>query len=100
MTPDASFRPVTQPKKRSKSVPKDMILVDSEAKDRHDQLKEWRKTFAKKNDIPAFMVFSNKTLTDLANKNPKTLTELEDVYGFGPVKIDNIGEQVLEQLKL
>lgn len=86
-------------KKRSKSVPKEMILVDDEAKKRHDHLKDWRKAYAKKNDLPAFMIFSNKSLTDLANKNPQSLDELEKVYGFGPAKVEGMGEEILESLK-
>ena len=76
-----------------------MILVDDDAKKRHDHLKEWRKAFAKKNDLPAFMIFSNKSLTDLANKNPQTLDELESVYGFGPAKVEGMGQEILDSLK-
>ncbi len=100
-TPDPSIeiRPTRQVKKKSKTVPKDLILKDSDAQKRHDHLKEWRKAFAKKNDIPAFMVFSNKTLIDLSNKNPQDLDELQEVYGFGPAKVDGLGDQLLESLK-
>ena len=86
-------------KKKSRSVPKEMILVDDQAKARHDHLKDWRKTFAKRNDLPAFMIFSNKSLTDLANKNPQTLDELEQVYGFGPAKVEGMGDEILASLK-
>lgn len=85
--------------KPSKSVPKELILIDDEAKQRHDFLKDWRKSYAKQNDIPAFMVFSNKTLIDLANKNPQDLDELHNVYGFGPAKVEGMGYELLKCLK-
>lgn len=66
---------------------------------RADVLKEWRRQYADANDIPAFLVFSNKSLEDLARKNPTTLSELEDVYGFGEHKVEHLGKMVLEQLR-
>jgi ATP-dependent DNA helicase RecQ len=61
-------------------------------------LRTWRKEYADEKDIPAFLVFSNKTLEDLARKNPSTLEELEAVYGFGPQKTEHLGPLVLERL--
>jgi ATP-dependent DNA helicase RecQ len=95
---DPNYMTPLRAKKKAKVVPKELILVDDRAKRRHDQLKEWRKAYAKKNDIPAFMVFSNKTLLDLANKNPQDLSSLEEVYGFGPVKVEQLGADLLQAL--
>ena len=65
---------------------------------RAEVLKEWRKSYADENDIPAFIVFSNKTLRDLAVKNPKTLDDLMRVYGMGPHKVEHLGKHILAQL--
>lgn len=65
---------------------------------RAEILKKWRKDYSEEKDIPAFLVFSNKTLFDLAKKNPKTLDELESVYGMGPHKVEFLGESILSQL--
>jgi ATP-dependent DNA helicase RecQ len=48
--------------------------------------------------MPAFLVFSNRTLEDLARKAPGTLNELEEVYGLGPQKIEVFGKELLEIL--
>lgn len=72
-----------------------MKVLSREGELRMEILKEWRKSYADSLDIPAFLVFSNKTLHDLAIKNPKTLSELETVYGMGPKKIENFGKKVL-----
>lgn len=72
--------------------------LSSQEQIRYEMLREWRKNYAEKNDIPAFIVFSNKALRSLATKNPQTLDELRDVYGFGDHKVEHLGELVLEQL--
>jgi ATP-dependent DNA helicase RecQ len=61
-------------------------------------IKEWRLEYARSQDMPAFLVFSNRTLEDLARKAPGTLTELEEVYGLGPQKIEVFGKELLEIL--
>ena len=49
--------------------------------------------------MPAFLVFSNRTLEDLARKAPGTLTELEEVYGLGPQKIEAFGKELLSVIR-
>lgn len=73
-------------------------IADSQAEARRLILKDWRKLYAKTNDVPAFVVFSDRTLLDLANKNPKNLGELERVYGFGPAKVESLGPHILKEL--
>ena len=73
-------------------------VLSREGELRAELLKEWRKSYADKLDVPAFLIFSNKTLHDLAVKNPKSLEELESVYGLGPKKIENFGSKLLAEL--
>ncbi len=61
-------------------------------------LKDWRRDYAEEEGIPAFMVFSDKSLRDLIVKNPTDETELESVYGFGEKKIETIGHLILDVL--
>lgn len=58
-------------------------------------LREWRKAYAEEHDLPAFVVFSNKSMEDLAIKNPKTLEVLSEVYGFGAKKVEHLGPTLL-----
>ena len=85
--------------KKAKVTDRSEKLESPEAELRSTQLREWRKSYASENDIAAFIVFSNRTLVDLANKNPRTLEELKRVYGFGDHKIEAIGAQVLAELR-
>jgi ATP-dependent DNA helicase RecQ len=74
------------------------VLHGAEAEVRASVLKDWRKKYASDKDIAAFIVFSNKTLIDLANRNPASLTELIDVYGMGPQKVETFGPEILAEL--
>jgi ATP-dependent DNA helicase RecQ len=84
--------------KKPKAMDRSETLESKEAELRAEVLREWRRTYAAENDIAAFIVFSNRTLIDLANKNPRTLEDLSRVYGFGDHKVGAIGSLVLAQL--
>ena len=60
------------------------------------RLKDWRRALSNELSIPAFMIMHDKTLIDLAQKKPMTMTELENVHGLGPTKIMKYGEELLE----
>ena len=66
---------------------------------RMEALRAWRKDYAKQNDVPAFVVFSDKTLRELILKNPRGPKELLEVYGIGEHKVDTFGEAVLSVLR-
>ena len=48
--------------------------------------------------MPAFVVFSNRTLEEIARADPQTLGELAAVQGVGPAKLAWYGEAVLAEL--
>lgn len=72
--------------------------LGSEAESRALILKDWRKSFARERDLPAFMIFSDRTLKDIAQKNPRSLKALEGIYGMGPSKIEMFGSLILKEL--
>lgn len=65
---------------------------------RFELLKDWRKGKASELDVPAFVIFSDKTIRHLAKADPKSTAELENIYGFGEVKIERFGSDVLRVL--
>lgn len=90
----------TRPKK-SKKKKKEALFeptLSNEQQWRSEAIREWRKEYAKEKDIPAFMVFSDKTLRDLVLRAPTDKDELSRVYGFGDKKIELLGDMVLEKL--
>lgn len=59
------------------------------------ELKTWRFERAKEIGKPAFVVFSNAALAGIAHLRPTTLTELMEVPGIGPSKLNAYGEEIV-----
>lgn len=64
------------------------------------KLREWRREKSKELDVAAFVILSDRSLRELSVKNPKSIVELESIYGFGQVKIEKFGQEVLAELLL
>lgn len=63
-----------------------------------DGLRAWRSEAARELGAPAYIVFSDATLTAIAEAMPSTADELLDIPGVGPVKVQKFGADVLEIL--
>jgi DNA helicase-2/ATP-dependent DNA helicase PcrA len=61
-------------------------------------LKAWRLERARKDEVPAFVVFHDSTLEEIARRRPKELWELAKVAGVGPTKLERYGDEVLATL--
>ena len=61
-------------------------------------LKEWRLARARAEEVPAYVVFNDRTLAELVARTPRTLAELAAVPGIGPAKLERYGSELLEQL--
>ena len=58
-------------------------------------LKRWRLQRATADDLPAYVVFHNSTLAEIAGRRPRDLSELSTVPGVGPSKLERYGRDVL-----
>jgi DNA helicase-2/ATP-dependent DNA helicase PcrA len=63
-----------------------------------EALKEWRLRRARADEVPAYLVFHNSTLKEIAGRRPRSLTELAAVPGVGPQKLERYGDEVLAAL--
>jgi DNA helicase II / ATP-dependent DNA helicase PcrA len=63
-----------------------------------EALRKWRLDRAKADGIPAYVVFHDTTLAEIATQAPKNLMELASIAGVGPAKLDRYGEEVLARL--
>ena len=59
-------------------------------------LRVLRKSIADQQGVPAYIVFSDKTLRAMAEGRPSTPEELLAVSGVGPLKLERYGEAFLE----
>ncbi len=62
-------------------------------------LKKWRLERSRADDVPAYVVFKNSTLADIAARRPASLRELATVPGVGPAKLERYGDAVLSVLQ-
>ena len=65
----------------------------------YDALRETRSRLAREESVPAYVVFSNATLADMAEKAPRTMAELLRVSGVGEVKARRYGAAFLEAIR-
>jgi DNA helicase-2/ATP-dependent DNA helicase PcrA len=63
-----------------------------------DALRQWRKETALEADVPAFVVFTDATLTAIAEARPESLEQLATLPGVGASKLEKYGEAVLAVL--
>ncbi|HET8767779.1 MAG TPA: ATP-dependent DNA helicase UvrD2 [Pedococcus sp.] len=60
-----------------------------------EKLRAWRLAVAKEASVPAYVVFTDATLTAIAEREPGTEGELAQISGVGVRKLGMYGEQVL-----
>ncbi|WP_040797869.1 DNA helicase RecQ [Nocardia higoensis] len=89
-------RPVRQPRgAKGRTVAADLPPADVAV---FEKLREWRAATAKEQGVPAYVVFHDTTLREIAARKPASLAELGGVGGVGENKLAKYGEQVLEVL--
>ena len=64
-----------------------------------EQLRTWRAGAAKERGVPAYVVFPDATLRELATRRPGTLHELSAIGGVGEKKLEAFGEALLGVLR-
>ena len=60
-----------------------------------ERLKEWRKSRARADGVPAYVIFHDKTLEEIADLLPKDWADLAAISGVGPTKLERYGDEVL-----
>ncbi len=64
-----------------------------------EQLRTLRLKLAQEAGVPPFVVFSDKTLRDMASRMPVTEEEFLEVNGVGLSKLEKYGEPFMEEIK-
>jgi ATP-dependent DNA helicase RecQ len=64
-------------------------------KDAFDTLRALRAEIAKEEGKPAYIVFGDKTLKEMANALPQSKEEMLSLHGIGEVKFERYGEAFL-----
>jgi ATP-dependent DNA helicase RecQ len=66
---------------------------------RFDALKAWRGEIAREHNLPAFVVFHDATLAEMAREAPETLDALAGISGVGAKKLEAYGPEILRVLR-
>jgi ATP-dependent DNA helicase RecQ len=64
-----------------------------------DALREWRRQIAREHAVPAYTVFHDATLRELAVRRPVSLDVLRGISGVGAAKLDRYGQALLELVR-
>ncbi|MGN6790905.1 MAG: DNA helicase RecQ [Streptosporangiaceae bacterium] len=60
-----------------------------------DRLRSWRAATAREQGVPAYVIFHDATLREIAARQPSTLSELARIGGVGEAKLAKYGEQII-----
>jgi len=93
-------RPAKAPRARkagpAASLPAVSLPADAAAA--FERLRAWRAATAKEQGVPAYVIFHDATLREVAMTSPSSLAELSKVSGIGETKLARYGQQLLDAL--
>ncbi|MGH3615361.1 MAG: HRDC domain-containing protein, partial [Pseudonocardia sp.] len=72
--------------------------LPAEAAPVFERLRVWRSAAAKEQGVPAYVIFHDTTLRQIAATAPSSLDELAAISGVGENKLAKYGDQILETL--
>ena len=60
-----------------------------------ERLRSWRLETSKEGKVPAYVVFTDATLTAIAVSRPASRSDLLEIPGIGGAKLERYGDAVL-----
>jgi ATP-dependent DNA helicase RecQ len=75
-----------------------MHISDAEENKVFEALRVLRRDLAREQGLAAYMVFTDRTLLEMAERKPATLSELRAINGVGERKLELYGDQFLEAI--
>lgn len=66
--------------------------------DLFDKLRELRKHIARENGVPPYIIFSDRSLQDMASRFPQTIHQFSQVYGVGDAKTESYGQTFINEI--
>ena len=85
-----------RPKRDLSSARSPLDTLAGESGDVFQALREWRKGVAKEHGVPAYTVFHDATLQEIAHRLPASLDGLRGISGIGATKLERYGEPLLK----
>ena len=71
------------------------LPLDAQGLKRFEALKAWRAEVAREHNLPAYIVFHDSTLAEMAQLAPESLAALAQIGGVGAKKLEAYGREIL-----
>jgi len=71
------------------------LPLDAQGLKRFEALKAWRAEVAREHNLPAYIVFHDATLAEMAQLAPESLAALAQISGVGSKKLEAYGKDIL-----
>jgi ATP-dependent DNA helicase RecQ len=88
-------KPVRQ--KRQTSRQKTYVETDLSSVEQaiFDKLRWWRVETARKHNVPAYVIFHDATMREIAKAKPRSLSDMRNITGVGEKKLETYGEEIV-----
>ena len=94
-----TVRPARPSKGKSRPPEQDQEFSSAEAA-LFARLKELRLRLARQRDVPAYVIFSDRSLADMARRRPKNPAEFAEINGVGAAKLEKFAAPFLEAIAI
>jgi len=84
--------------RREKAAPVAAQGLSAPATELFDRLRAWRAGTAKSHGVPAYVIFHDATLREIAETRPRSLDDLRGISGVGMKKLQAYGEEILNEV--
>ncbi len=90
-------KPVKKRRETARSRTRTEIESDLSAQQQaiFDKLRWWRVETARKHNVPAYVIFHDATMREIAKIKPSSLDDLRNVSGVGEKKLETYGEEIV-----
>jgi ATP-dependent DNA helicase RecQ len=90
--------PVGASRSKTRSAKAPQVVLPPEAASLFERLRAWRGATAKEQGVPAYVIFHDATLREIATQEPADLASLAGISGVGETKLARYGPGVLAAL--
>ena len=71
------------------------VLPESKHPELVQELKKWRWDLAREQNVPAYIIVTNRTIQNIADSCPGNEDELLSINGIGPATLEKYGQDIL-----
>jgi ATP-dependent DNA helicase RecQ len=84
-------------KQKRQAKPKGYVEIDLSSNEQaiFEKLRWWRVETARKHNVPAYVIFHDATMREIAKRKPSSLDDLRTVTGVGEKKLETYGEEIV-----